>query len=377
MANVKFSRGTQAAYNALQTKDADTLYFIRDTHNIYLGDNLLFEADAFKDASISGKTITFTTHGAAGTTGTKTLSLSDFATTEEVSALISSVYKPKGNLAKAGIVAGLLVAGNEGNVYNVTEAFKVGSGAGEVPANLFVDGVAGNEYPAGTNIVVVNTAAAGATPVYKFDVLAGFIDLSGYQTKVTGATTGNIAVFDANGQVVDGGNAIGDFKTKQDAITPSSGTSTGSAGGQYVEQVTQNANGEITVTRKKLPNFTGSGTVGTESSAADAWKTVVHDAKLSSSRVLSGNTKQIPAATSGNDGYMTAGQALKLEGIDTGAETNVLEGVQVNGTDLTIDANKKVNINTETAYNASTNKIATMADVEGAVGEGLEWNELT
>lgn len=34
----------------------------------------------------------------------------------------------------------------------------------------------------------------------------------------------------------------------------------------------------------------------------------------------------------------------KLEGVETGAEANVLEGVQMNSTDLTIDANKKVNI---------------------------------
>ena len=34
----------------------------------------------------------------------------------------------------------------------------------------------------------------------------------------------------------------------------------------------------------------------------------------------------------------------KLNGIETGAQVNVLEGVQLNGTDITIDANKKANI---------------------------------
>jgi hypothetical protein len=34
----------------------------------------------------------------------------------------------------------------------------------------------------------------------------------------------------------------------------------------------------------------------------------------------------------------------KLEGVETGAQVNVLEGVQLNGTDITIDANKKANI---------------------------------
>ena len=47
----------------------------------------------------------------------------------------------------------------------------------------------------------------------------------------------------------------------------------------------------------------------------------------------------------GTDRLMTAAEGTKLSGIETGAQVNVLEGVQVNGTDLTIDANKKVNVN--------------------------------
>ena len=36
---------------------------------------------------------------------------------------------------------------------------------------------AGKNYPAGTNVVIVNTS--GST--YKYDVLSGFVDLSAYQ----------------------------------------------------------------------------------------------------------------------------------------------------------------------------------------------------
>lgn len=46
----------------------------------------------------------------------------------------------------------------------------------------------------------------------------------------------------------------------------------------------------------------------------------------------------------GTDRLMTADEGTKLSGIETGAEVNVLEGVQVNGVDLPIDANKKVNV---------------------------------
>jgi hypothetical protein len=92
----------------------------------------------------------------------------------------------------------------------------------------------------------------------------------------------------------------------------------------------------------------------------------VHDAALSGALALSGNTKSIPAATSTNDGYMTKEQAGKLDGIAAGGEVNVLEAVKISGNALTIDANKAVNIVTGTAYNESTNLIATMSDIADA-----------
>lgn len=51
----------------------------------------------------------------------------------------------------------------------------------------------------------------------------------------------------------------------------------------------------------------------------------------------------MPLATQSTLGAMSATDKTKLDGIATGAEANVLEGVQTNGTDLTI-SNKKVNI---------------------------------
>ena len=59
-----------------------------------------------------------------------------------------------------------------GWVYNIKTAF-------ETTAD-FVEG-AGHKHTANTNIVVVDTAAAGATPVLKWDVLEGNMD--DYQTK--------------------------------------------------------------------------------------------------------------------------------------------------------------------------------------------------
>lgn len=78
---------------------------------------------------------------------------------------LGATYKAKGSIAFANLPA--LSSTNQGNVYNVTDAFTT-------TAN-FVEG-AGNKYPAGTNVVIINTT--GTT--YKYDVLSGFVDLSSY-----------------------------------------------------------------------------------------------------------------------------------------------------------------------------------------------------
>lgn len=83
-----------------------------------------------------------------------------------IDAKIGSTYKAKGSVAFASLPS--LTSANEGNVYNITDAFTTTSD--------FVEG-AGNDYPAGTNVVIINTT--GTT--YKYDVLGGFVDLSPYQ----------------------------------------------------------------------------------------------------------------------------------------------------------------------------------------------------
>lgn len=94
--------------------------------------------------------------------------ITDAYTKTEVDGMISSVYKPAGSVAFASLPT--LASGVLGNVYNVTDAFTT--------TNDFVEG-SGKNYPAGTNVVVVNTGTS-SNPTYKFDVLSGFVDLSGY-----------------------------------------------------------------------------------------------------------------------------------------------------------------------------------------------------
>lgn len=95
----------------------------------------------------------------------------DTYTKSEVDGMVSSVYKPAGSVAFASLPT--LASGVLGNVYSVTDSFTID--------NRFVEYSSGSTktYPAGTNVVVVNTGTS-ESPTYMFDVLAGFVDLSGY-----------------------------------------------------------------------------------------------------------------------------------------------------------------------------------------------------
>lgn len=86
----------------------------------------------------------------------------------KVDTALSSVYHPAGSVAFANLPS--LTSGNLGKVVNVTDAFTTTSD--------FVEG-SGKSYPAGTNVVIVDVGSSGS-PSYKYDVLSGIVDLSGY-----------------------------------------------------------------------------------------------------------------------------------------------------------------------------------------------------
>lgn len=95
---------------------------------------------------------------------------------------ISSVYKPAGSITPTdGAIASpgdYLTAANLGKVYHVTAEFTTDI--------YFTTPEASKTYPAGTNIVVVAETwqdGEGHDYQYRFDILAGFVDLSGYATK--------------------------------------------------------------------------------------------------------------------------------------------------------------------------------------------------
>ena len=97
---------------------------------------------------INGKADEATTLDGYGITDAYTKTEVDNAIAE----VQSGALKPGGTLAAAGIVSGLLVAGNLGKVYNISEDFTTTSD--------FVEGT-GKTHPAGTNIYVVDTDTTG------------------------------------------------------------------------------------------------------------------------------------------------------------------------------------------------------------------------
>ena len=204
----------------------------------------------------------------------------------KINALPSAIV-PKGSKAFAGLTPATdLAAANVGFMWNISDAFTTTAD--------FAEG-AGHEIPAGSNVYVANVGTA-ETPSYKYDIFQGMYDLSGYALKsemsvtpgtgvnadkttiqlksgttatvltqhqditgkadkVDGATVGNFAGLDANGNLVDSGSkaadfqAAGNYKTTQTAV--SDPTAEGNAAA-FIDSISQNANGEITVTKKNV-----------------------------------------------------------------------------------------------------------------------------
>jgi hypothetical protein len=150
-------------------------------------------------APLNSPALTGTPTAPTATAGSDTTQIATTAYVKnEVDSKLSSTYKAKGSVAFANLPA--LIAANAGNVYNVTDAFTTTSD--------FVEG-SGKSYPAGTNVVIVNTT--GTT--YKYDVLSGFVDLSGYLTSSDAANT-YLSQSDASSTYLTQSDASSNYLTK-------------------------------------------------------------------------------------------------------------------------------------------------------------------
>lgn len=131
--------------------------------------NAKSEANSYTDGQVSAAKTELIGSGSGSSTTIK--GVYDEAKTytdQQVAAQIGSAYKAAGSVEFASLPE--LAANEEGKVYNVTDAFTTNKN--------FIEG-AGNKYPAGTNVVCVDSDDAGT---YKWDVLSGVVDLSLYDT---------------------------------------------------------------------------------------------------------------------------------------------------------------------------------------------------
>lgn len=92
----------------------------------------------------------------------------DAVTKSQLDAARVGALRPSGSIAFANLPA--LAVGVLHCLYNITDEFTTTAD--------FVEG-AGNKYPAGTNVAIINTGT-DESPVYKYDAMTGVIDLSGY-----------------------------------------------------------------------------------------------------------------------------------------------------------------------------------------------------
>lgn len=132
---------------------------------------------------------------------------------------INKVYKASGTVASASALP-TLSASVLGNVYNVTTAFNTTSD--------FVEG-AGKNINVGNDIAVVNIGT-DSSPVYKFNVLGDFVDISGKQDVITdlsnirsGAALGSTALQSISSSDVT--TALGYIPCKRISATNSALTS--------------------------------------------------------------------------------------------------------------------------------------------------------
>ena len=135
------------------------------------------------------------------------------------------------------------------------------------------EAAAKTEVVQGENCTIEKTTAADGHDVYtvnadgkpqvqadwnqadssKVDYIKNKPNLGLKADKVQGATAGNLAALDANGNLTDSGSKSADFKTKQ---TPVSDPSASGAGLEFIDSVSQNANGEITPHKKSVQDGT-------------------------------------------------------------------------------------------------------------------------
>ena len=257
---------------------------------------------------------------------------------EKIAAKISSTYKAAGSTTFAALPA--LSAAIEGNVYNISDEFTT--------TEDFVE-AAGTKYPAGTNIVCIKV-----DETYKWDVLAGFVDLSAYETaeaagakyatktELTDGLAGKVSVVEGKGLSTE--DYTSEEKTKLAGIA---------AGAQV--NVIDGVSDEFEITAEgkvlSVKGIASSKITGLDTSLEGkvdkvTGSSLVPDGDITKLQGLA-NIKSVASgelqiSETGELG-VSAIDASKVTGLSN-ALNGKISGVKVNGVELTPDAEKKVDI---------------------------------
>lgn len=218
-------------------------------------------------------------------------------TDQKIAAAVSSTYKPSGSLEFASLPTPS--ADNLGNVYNVTDAFTAGA--------TFIASEQGQKYPADTNVAVVEVDGQ-----YYFDALSGFVDLTGYLTTTEAAETyATIAQLGNKVDKVSGSSLVQDtLITKLTNLLNIQSVADG--------QLEVSPEGQLSVVSISQSQVAG-----------------LTDALSDKVDVVAGK------GLSTND--FTNELLQKLNGIEDGAQVNVIEAININGAPLAISG-QTVNI---------------------------------
>lgn len=244
---------------------------------------------------------------------------------------LPSAIVPKGTRTFSQLAPSTdLVAANVGWMWNISDGFTTTAD--------FVEG-AGKVIPAGANIYVVNNGTA-AEPSYKYDIFAGMYDLSVFKTidslKSKGSATQGV-YFDSDGNA--------------QAMT-------------YTLAKSVPADAVFTDTTYESLSAADGGT---------AVSLVTTGEKYTWNHIADGKANKVSGATSGNFASLDSNGDLadsgkKAADFATAAQGNkadsAIQSVKVNGTALTPDANKAVDV---LIVEGSTNGTVKVNNVDVAV----------
>lgn len=289
---IKFFRGLKANY-APSTTHQDGIYFATDTKELLMNNNAYGIPYTYDDSALDGR----------------------------LDAVESAIQTLNGTSSDQGSVAyqiAQIVAGADASFDTLKEI-----------ADWILSDTTG--------------AAKMASDIDALQTAVGNIDYSGKADKVSDFTEDNLAALDGYGNLKDSGvsassfQPAGSYKTTQSAVSDPSASGNAAA---FIDSISQNAHGVITVTKKN-----------------------------------------VQAASASQDGLMSSSDFSKLSAVASGAQVNVIETIKVGTTAQTVD-NKTVTLGTAagaatTDFDAAGSASAAESAAKSYADGLLAWIEVT